>query len=435
MSCYDCVEALARHARIHPLVTLTVWRELLKENRGFFQAYYQAFLPRPITCDVNCLSVILIFRDLDANQQFIQESVSIKVRARYLESTWQPAMISEMNTFDYWVNWRFLMCAIVVLFPMIVASILIRKYEGSDATKHDNGETLQETTGALYEDECWRPCLKGIHPAWLLGFRILAFSMLLALLIIKVVIHRGSIYFYYTQWTFLLVTIYFGLGCLLSIYGCHQFISSNGDKAIATSDSERGTYVAPTLEKNANPHRRMKSSVHREEHYVHQIAGIWGYAFQIIYQINKLKPALFCYHPQTCAGAAMLTDVVFWLIIFPFLTHKDYTLNFLLVGMHSVNVVFLLGDTALNCLWFPWFRISYFVLWTAMFVIFQWIIHAFVSLRWPYPFLDLSSPYAAVWYLSVALLQIPCYAIFALVIRLKCYLLSRWFPQSYQCLK
>ncbi|XXG65643.1 hypothetical protein AAC387_Pa05g3289 [Persea americana] len=252
---------------------------------------------------------------------------------------------------------------------MIVASILIRKYEGSDATKHDNGETLQETTGALYEDECWRPCLKGIHPAWLLSFRILAFSMLLALLIIKVVIRGGGIYFYHTQWTFLLVTIYFGLGCLLSIYGCHQFLSSNGDKVIATLNSERGTYVAPTLEENASPHRRVKSSVQREEHYVRQIAGIWGYAFQIIYQR------------------------------------------------------------------FPWFRIYYFVLWTAMFVIFQWIIHAFVSLRWPYPFLDLSSPYAPVWYLSVALLHIPCFAIFALVTKLKCYLLSRWFPQSYQCLK
>lgn len=32
----------------------------------------------------------------------------------------------------------------------------------------------------------------------------------------------------------------------------------------------------------------------------------------------------FCYCEQTCAGAAMLTDVVFWLIIFPFLTYKDY---------------------------------------------------------------------------------------------------------------
>ncbi|XXG63109.1 hypothetical protein AAC387_Pa05g1369 [Persea americana] len=49
MSCDHCVEALARHARIRPLVTLTVWRELLKENRGFFQAYYQAILPRPVT--------------------------------------------------------------------------------------------------------------------------------------------------------------------------------------------------------------------------------------------------------------------------------------------------------------------------------------------------------------------------------------------------
>ncbi|XP_031500811.1 uncharacterized protein LOC116264624 isoform X2 [Nymphaea colorata] len=38
----DCVEALAQHAGIQPLVTLTVWRELMKENREFFQAYSPA---------------------------------------------------------------------------------------------------------------------------------------------------------------------------------------------------------------------------------------------------------------------------------------------------------------------------------------------------------------------------------------------------------
>lgn len=74
----------------------------------------------------------------------------------------------------------------------------------------------------------------------------------------------------------------------------------------------------------------------------------------------------------------MLTDCVFWFIIFPFLTVKDYNLNFvsksavfpnmapqiltnevlihrfllwqLLIGMHSVNAVFLLGEAALNSL-------------------------------------------------------------------------------------
>ncbi|PSS13597.1 SPX domain-containing membrane protein [Actinidia chinensis var. chinensis] len=45
----QCIEALAEHARVRPLVTLTVWRELLKENRDFFQMYFHAISPRPFT--------------------------------------------------------------------------------------------------------------------------------------------------------------------------------------------------------------------------------------------------------------------------------------------------------------------------------------------------------------------------------------------------
>ncbi|XP_077221048.1 uncharacterized protein LOC143854826 isoform X2 [Tasmannia lanceolata] len=48
MSRDDCVEALAEHASIRPLVTLTVWKELIKENRGFFHSYFQAVSPRPL---------------------------------------------------------------------------------------------------------------------------------------------------------------------------------------------------------------------------------------------------------------------------------------------------------------------------------------------------------------------------------------------------
>ncbi|XP_010923199.1 uncharacterized protein [Elaeis guineensis] len=45
----DCIKALAERAGILPIVTLTVWKELLKENRGFFQAYFQYATPRPFT--------------------------------------------------------------------------------------------------------------------------------------------------------------------------------------------------------------------------------------------------------------------------------------------------------------------------------------------------------------------------------------------------
>ncbi|XP_010682527.1 uncharacterized protein LOC104897364 [Beta vulgaris subsp. vulgaris] len=44
----QCIKALAEHAKIKPLVTLTVWGELLKENRGFFQAYFHGVSPRPL---------------------------------------------------------------------------------------------------------------------------------------------------------------------------------------------------------------------------------------------------------------------------------------------------------------------------------------------------------------------------------------------------
>ncbi|XP_027099772.2 uncharacterized protein LOC113752979 isoform X1 [Coffea eugenioides] len=44
----QCIKALAKHARIQPQITLTVWRELMKENKEFFQAYLYAISPRPL---------------------------------------------------------------------------------------------------------------------------------------------------------------------------------------------------------------------------------------------------------------------------------------------------------------------------------------------------------------------------------------------------
>ncbi|KAF7818542.1 putative angiotensin-converting enzyme 2 [Senna tora] len=39
MSKEECMEALSKHANIKPIITSTVWKELEKENREFFEAY------------------------------------------------------------------------------------------------------------------------------------------------------------------------------------------------------------------------------------------------------------------------------------------------------------------------------------------------------------------------------------------------------------
>lgn len=82
----------------------------------------------------------------------------------------------------------------------MLAFLIILKYEGFGRSRRDSGENQQERgSGVLYEDETWRPCLKNIHPAWLLAFRLVAFFVLLALLIVTTSVDGGAIFYYYTQ--------------------------------------------------------------------------------------------------------------------------------------------------------------------------------------------------------------------------------------------
>ncbi|TXG58210.1 hypothetical protein EZV62_016039 [Acer yangbiense] len=340
--------------------------------------------------------------------------------------SWHPNMTDvDTTTSSYWFNWRVTICAVWVFISMVFASFLIWKYEGFRNSNRDNrgGETpQQETAGSLYEDETWKPCLKGVHPAWLLAFRVIAFIVLLILVTVTAFIDGGTIFYYYTQWTCTLITIYFGLGSFLSMYGCYQYHKSVSGNKIdnVEGDTEQGNFVAPLDGENSN-NSSAKITNTLEESYPRKPASMWGYLFQIIFQMS--------------AGAVLLTDCVFWFIIVPFLEINNYGLNILVINMHTINAVFLLGDAALNCLRFPLFRVAYFFQWTVTFIIFQWILHAFVQLWWPYPFLDLSSSYAPLWYFSVALMHIPCYGVFALTIKLKHALLSKWFPDSYQCVR
>ncbi|KAK7357971.1 hypothetical protein VNO80_17269 [Phaseolus coccineus] len=42
----ECMEALSKHANINPVITSTVWNELEKENKEFFEPYYMKWKGR-----------------------------------------------------------------------------------------------------------------------------------------------------------------------------------------------------------------------------------------------------------------------------------------------------------------------------------------------------------------------------------------------------
>lgn len=313
-------------------------------------------------------------------------------------------------TSSYWLTWRFLILVSGLLVAVGISALLIWKFEGSPKWGNQEKDRKKKRVGFLYKDEAWTTCHKAIHPAWLLAYRLIAFTFLLSVLASDAVKNSTDIFFFYTQWTFSLVTIYFALGSSLSIYGCIQYKKGVTGAKVGCIDEERND--APTLEKNASLPGVSEDLSSIEETEVREVAGYLGYAFQIIFQV--------------CAGAVVLTDCIYWLLLYPFLLPNDVRLQFLVVGMHSINAATLLGDVILNSLRFPFFRFAYFVLYTCTFVAFQWLVHMCVSKWWPYPFLDISFTYAPLVYLLVGLIHLPCYGMFALVIALK-YWLARLF--------
>ncbi|XP_057496822.1 uncharacterized protein LOC130781602 isoform X2 [Actinidia eriantha] len=115
------------------------------------------------------------------------------------EHSWEPVMSADTTAHGYWLNWRFLLCAIWVLTSTVVSAILIWKYEGSKKSKTGRRDNWRDTVGSLNKDETWGTSLKVVRPAWLLAYRVKAFIMILMLLITNVVLDGDGIFYFYTQ--------------------------------------------------------------------------------------------------------------------------------------------------------------------------------------------------------------------------------------------
>ncbi|KAK8650633.1 hypothetical protein V6N13_140265 [Hibiscus sabdariffa] len=263
--------------------------------------------------------------------------------------------------------------------------------------------------------QLWTSCWKCVHPGWLVVTRFVSFVIMTGFLSWDTLEWDASIFVYYTEWTFALVMVYFALGTVFSAYGCWVCLNTP-----LPENGARDAFLKRDVEENVAENdvtdEIKLQSCHAQEEF-QQRAGFWGYLMQTIY--------------QTCAGAVILTDIVFWCVLVPFLSNSHFGLNMLMGCMHSLNAVFLILDTLLNSLPFPWFRLAYFVQWSCLYVVFQWILHACGFTWWPYPFLELNTPWAPLWYFALAVAHIPCYGIYALIVQAKNSILPKLFPRAF----
>ncbi|TQE01343.1 hypothetical protein C1H46_013023 [Malus baccata] len=287
----------------------------------------------------------------------------------------------EVPVLGYWLQWQVLVCTLIIAAPATVALKFAWKGKPEPPLK---------------SVELWGTCWRTLDPLWLLFYRAFAL-VLMAKLLFDMTSQFGLFTLvFYTQWTFALVMLYFGLGTIISAHGCWVGRSSYRD------DQIKG---------------KVKPKSNQARNAIQQRAGFFGNLMLIIY--------------QTCAGAVMLTDIVFWCLILPFLTSMEFQLTFLIGAIHALNAVFLIVDTALNRLPFSKLGFAYFALFGVLYISFQWLIHAFGVKWWPYPFLELNTPLAPLWYFGLAVWHIPCYWIYSLIINSKVSILPRLFPRSF----
>ncbi|KAK9723692.1 hypothetical protein RND81_05G018300 [Saponaria officinalis] len=297
---------------------------------------------------------------------------------------------------DYWLKWHVPVCGLIMIIPALVALKLINSSSSSSSSSSLN--------------DLWVPCWRNLSPRWLLLYRASAF-VTMAFLLYQMVLFAGLFAFYfYTQWTFALVMLYFALGTIISARGC--FMSS--DK-MQTASTEKDNLLRNGLQANTHNNNNLPKTINVCE--ADQGAGFLGSAFLIVYQMS--------------AGASILTDLVFWCILMPMMSGKEFELTLVIGCIHSLNAVFLIIDSLLNALPFRWFGFNYFIIWTVTYAIFQWVLHACGFTWWPYPFLELATPWAPLWYLAIALIHIPCYGLYILIVKAKNAIFSKLFPRVF----
>lgn len=333
----------------------------------------------------------------------------------------EPDFVPMMGLVVYWYDF---VCFGIVGFAVFGSLYILWKREGFGmaveksayesllvATPGEEGFAETLPRGHVGSYQLWTSCWRGLHPGWLLGIRVISFCVLSGFLSCDVKEWGGTIFVYYTEWTFSLVMLYFAIGSIVSARGCYLYYINKP----AIEDTERAELSRNYTTSINTGVVKLQSHCYQEQAL--QRAGFWGYLMQTAF--------------QTCAGAVILTDIVFWCIIVPFLSNAHLGLNLLMGCMHTLNLVFLLLDTSLNNISFPWFRLAYFVLWSSAYIIFQWVIHACGFPWWPYPFLEVATPSAPLWYLVLAVAHLPCYGLYALIVKAKNSFFSKWFPHAY----
>ncbi|KOM35359.1 hypothetical protein LR48_Vigan02g150900 [Vigna angularis] len=222
--------------------------------------------------------------------------------------------VGDSEGYRYWFRWQVPVCALILIVTVITSSVLIVKVKAQP----------------FYHNHLWIPCWRNLTPLWLLLYRAFAFLCLARIHFDIIALDGPFSFYFYTQWTFTLVMIYFALGTIISAHGCWQYINKP-----PLENEEIALFLRKDLEESmpTNPipykDKEMKGSIrfqsqHVEEEFKQRV-GFWGYVMQIIYQLMGAMHSLNAIFLllDTALNNLGLMDCFLWINDHPLSTHID----------------------------------------------------------------------------------------------------------------
>ncbi|RLO11717.1 hypothetical protein DYB28_002923 [Aphanomyces astaci] len=149
---------------------------------------------------------------------------------------------------------------------------------------------------------------------------------------------------------------------------------------------------------------------------------VWGFTLQTIYFVwalvdqwhrrsswgrdvamdRKLRYLNACFDASVTVSA--LVSMLFWVAVHP--VDPTFVLYWNVYVQHGANVLILLVEFSLNSFTIRWKSVGFVVLFPVLYAVVTWIGHISWHQSWPYFFMDLSSPYAPLWYAAVAAVHV-----------------------------
>lgn len=220
----------------------------------------------------------------------------------------------------------------------------------------------------------------------LLYFRVVALAFYVVVQLYDIYRTRLICLIFYTSWNFIAQGVYFGIAVARTL------------QARRLQGSRRG--YTPLLDENSNT--AAEAAVVRHPHR--------GWF--------RLELAL-----DVCLATSILISVVVWTILYPYAVKMHYPekiLNWVSYCQHALNLVFLQVDFLSTRHTVSFHALPLLIAWPSMYSVFTWFLHGTVAKGfWPYPFMEVNTPYAPLWYAGLLLAHVVGLAMVYIISRCK----------------